>query len=78
MSPCRCALRDKEGNVTLPRTGYVKYYVTKDAPGLPGWLQTASGGGIRWLSATEGYYLCLCPDCATVAGKRRTREERAA
>lgn len=74
MKPCRCALRDRDGKVILPRSGYVKYYVTADAPGLPAWLQDADGKGIRWLSEREGYYLCLCPDCATVAGKKRQAE----
>ena len=46
--------------------GWVKFYVTRDAPGLPTWLKTskdAEGKGIRWLSALEGYYLVRCPSC---------------
>lgn len=70
MPPCRCALRNREGQVILARTGYVKYYVTQNAPGLPVGLQDVDGKGIRWLSEHEGYYLCLCPQCATVAGKK--------
>lgn len=71
MPPCRCALRDREGNVVLARTGYVKFYVTCDAPGLPSWLQSVDGKGkgaegiIRWLNGAEGYYLCQCPECGT-------------
>lgn len=71
MTPCRCAIKDRDGRVIVPRTGYVKFYVTGGAPGLPGWLKAVEHKGdgaksspvVRWLGPSEGYYLCRCPDC---------------
>lgn len=74
--PCKCTLFDREGDVMVERTGVVKFYVTQDQPGLPGWLRGVDDK-IRWIDSRVGYHLCHCPDCAAAAQSHRHPKQAA-
>lgn len=63
-NPCLCAIRNRDGKVIVGATGYVKVYRPLESPPPGGYIVIGH-------QSAAGYWLCRCPECQTVAGKRR-------
>lgn len=69
-NPCLCALRDRDGKVIEGQTGYVKVYRPEGSPPPNGYITLG-------YQRETLYFLCICPQCGTVAGKRQQQREAA-